>query len=195
MHLCSGQRMPSRNEPNPITDRILSVFICVHLWLILYWSVATRRRQSQTLSRPRSDSGSRRSTIRWIWSGWRRVLKCEAMITSFSNRSARAMQVVEVRVAELVDQRRALVGGDEGHLEDQDLGLVDLGAGVEALGRGVAQVGDLGQADLGRDLDAGEPQVADLLAGQVVVLGLELLPPLPDEEAERGDACAWWRRP
>ena len=43
------------------------------------------------LRRPRSDSGKRRSTIRWIWSGCKRVLKCEAMITSFSNRSARSM--------------------------------------------------------------------------------------------------------
>ncbi len=48
--------------------------------------------QSQILSRPRSESGRLFSTIRWIWSGCNRVLKCEAMITSFSNRSARSIK-------------------------------------------------------------------------------------------------------
>ena len=87
-------------------------------------------------------------------------------------------------------------GRDERHLEDQDLGPVDLGQGVEARRRRIAQVGDLGNADLGRDLDAREPQVADLVvADQVLILGLELLPALPDEVTRARGSCAGWRTP
>src|SRR3954470_5813417 len=40
--------------------------------------------------------------------------------------------------------------------------LVDLGQDVEPGGGGVAEIGDLRDADLGRDLDSGEAEVADL---------------------------------
>jgi hypothetical protein len=66
-------------------------------------------------------------------------------------------QVVEMGVAKLVDQRRALIGRDKGHLEDQDLHLVDRGERIEARRRGIAHVGDPGKPDLGRNLDAREP--------------------------------------
>ncbi len=72
-------------------------------------------------------------------------------------------QVIEMSVAKLVNQGRALVGGDEGQLHDQDLGPVGFGKGVEARRGCVTQVGDLGQTDLGRDFDSREPQVADLV--------------------------------
>ena len=97
--------------------------------------------------------------------------------------------VVEVGVAVLVDLLGALLGGDEGHLQDQDLGLVDLGVDVEAKRGGVAGEGDLGDADLGRHLDARLAEVADrqVVADEVLELGLELAPPLPDQVAERRD--------
>ena len=52
-------------------------------------------------------------------------------------------QVVEMRMAELVDERGALVGRDERHLEDQDLNLVDLGNRFQTGRSGISHVGDL----------------------------------------------------
>ena len=96
-------------------------------------------------------------------------------------------EIIEMCVAELVDLVRQLGLADEGHLHDEHLGAVDVGEGVQSLRGGVAEIRDLRDADLGRDLDARQPQVADLLDRQARVLGLELLAPLPHEEADRRD--------
>ena len=93
------------------------------------------------------------------------------MISSFLKRSRALDEVVQVHVAELVDLLPAVVGRDEAHLRDQDLRLEDGRVGVEAGRAGVAGVGRAAAcALLARHLDAGQPQVADLVAGQAVVL-------------------------
>ncbi len=94
-------------------------------------------------------------------------------------------QVVEMHVAELVNPLFAVAGRDKRHFEDQDIRLVHRGAGVEALGRTVAEIGQAGNPQFAGDLGAGQPQVADLLARKTLVFLAQLLADSPDDEPVR----------
>ncbi len=106
-------------------------------------------------------------------------------MTSFSNRSARASRSSRWVCPNLWISDGRSLGATNVQLQDQDLGLIDLGENVNALWGGVSQVGDPGQSDLGRDLGTRQPQIANLVTGQAVVLGLELLAPFPYQKAQR----------
>src|SRR5207247_11195791 len=73
-------------------------------------------------------------------------------------------EVVEVHVAELVDLLAAVVGPDEAHFGDEDLGLVDRRVVVEAGRAGIAGVGDERHAHLPRYGHPGQPQTANAVA-------------------------------
>ena len=64
--------------------------------------------------------------------------------------------VVEVGVAELVDFFLAVFGAVEGHLGDQDLGIVDRRVAVETDGGGVAEVTEQRDADFAGHFGSGE---------------------------------------
>ena len=90
-----------------------------------------------------------------------------------------------MHVAELVNLLAPMVGPDKTHLGYQDFGLIHRRMRVEAGRAGVADVGEERRAHFMRHRRAGQPQVADFLAGQPVVLLLELETPFPDDVADR----------
>ena len=73
---------------------------------------------------------------------------------------------------ELVDLFLAVPGSDECHFGDQDLGLEHGRAVVQPLGRAVADVGDARHAPFLSHFGAGQSQVANLVARQILELGL-----------------------
>ena len=100
------------------------------------------------------------------------------------NQTLFAGSVGEVHVAKFVDFFLAMAVGDKGQLRDQDHRLVHSRTAVEALRRTVAQIGDQGRPHLVGHIDAGEPQVADLVARQAVVFMLQLSATFPDDVAD-----------
>ncbi len=65
---------------------------------------------------------------RWIWSGWSLCAEMRGdddLVLEITGSAGD--DVVQVRVAELVNDRRPFPRGDKSHLRDQDLGAVDLG--------------------------------------------------------------------
>ncbi len=110
------------------------------------------------------------------------------MITSFSNRSARAMMSSRVGGGRTYGSVKVGPPATNGHLENHDLRLVQVGetaSGHRAVYR--PDRATFGHSDLGRNLDTRQPEVANLLTAEVVILGLELLPLFVDEVADGRD--------
>ena len=97
--------------------------------------------QVHKYNRPSNMSGTFFSMYRRIRSVEYRVLKCEAMISSFLNRSRRSNKIVQMDVAELVNLILAMRGGDERQLGNQNLGFVHRRAAIQPGRGGVAQIG------------------------------------------------------
>src|SRR5690606_21216366 len=95
--------------------------------------------------------------------------------------------VVQMRVTELVDLLLAVLGPEERHLGNQDLRVEDGGETVETCGGRIPAVAHERNPLLAADLDAAQPQVADLGPVEMLVLGLELLAPLPHDVPARRD--------
>src|SRR5688572_24537908 len=84
-----------------------------------------------------------------------------------------------------VDLLALVRGSQETQLGNEDARLEDCWAGVQPCRASVPSIGEQRHAQLACCLGPGLPQLADALAGQSLILLAELVPSLPDDEAER----------